>query len=67
MKGVLDFSCTLRPGDIVAPVKTGLDRCGHIVTGGNTLEEAAGLADAAEAALQIRIRRNGREIAPIEV
>jgi biotin carboxylase len=51
VENVLDFILTKKPGDEVREVRYGHDRCGHIVVGGETREEALELANRARNAL----------------
>jgi biotin carboxylase len=48
-QGILDCGVTLRPGDVVRPLREGIDRVGFVITGGDTRDEAVALADRAEA------------------
>jgi len=52
--GVLDCGVWAKPGSEVRAVRTGGDRAGYVVTGGQDRESALELADRAEAAIEFR-------------
>ena len=39
---------TVKPGETIGPVRTGLDRAGYVITGADTRAEAMVLAEQAE-------------------
>lgn len=53
-EGVLDCGVWVGPGSQVHPVRTGGDRAGYIVTGGDDRESAVELADRAESEIEFR-------------
>ena len=57
-KGILDSDVLVKDGDWIRPVRTGGDRAGFIIAGGETREEAITLADKAEQAIQFEYEKD---------
>lgn len=55
MENVLDAAITAKPGDLIGPVRTGLDRSGFIIAGGADAAEALVLGRLAESRVQFDV------------
>jgi biotin carboxylase len=58
-RGVEGVEVAVGPGDVVPPLRSSWDRCGHVIATGPTASRASSRAAAAASAIRIRTSANG--------